>query len=260
MYEAAVRQSPTVAGLTARTGCVPVAVRSVVPAPFFPLGAAVGQRRVNPGRVRVVVADDHEFVRAGLESMLRRYRPQWEIAGQASDGRQAVELAEALQPDLLILDLVLPEISGLSVMERLAQTSPGTRVMILTTHPRPQLIRTCRRLGARAYVSKNELVADLVVAMDRILAGEPFFASERFTGEESIPVESRAYVPCQYLLTSRELDVMRHLAAGRTNKQTAVELGMSVRTAESHRASIFHKLGVSSLGQLVRMAVRDGQI
>ena len=208
----------------------------------------------------MVVADHHEFVRVGLEALLQRHRPHWEIVGQASDGRQAVELTEALQPDLLIFDLVLSEMNGLAVLERLARSSPGTRVMILTMHPAAHLVRTCRRLGVGAYISKTEPPQNLVLAMDRILAGEPFFSSENFSAEDALAGALEPHVPIQYLLTGREQEVLRHLADGSTNKQTADALSMSVRTAESHRASIFHKLGVSSLGQLVRLALRDRQI
>ncbi len=215
---------------------------------------------MNPRRVRILLADSHEFVRAGLESIVQRCRSQWDIVGQATDGRQAVELAESLQPDLLVLDVALPELNGLEVAERLSRTSPRTRVMILTMHPAASLIRSCRRLGVRAYVSKNELPADLAVAIDRVMAGESFFTSERFRPENAITSESRAWLPSQYLLTGRELDVMRQLTAGCNNKQTAAALGMSVRTAESHRASILTKLGAASIGDLVRIAVRDGLI
>ena len=208
----------------------------------------------------MVVADHHEFVRVGLEALLQRLRPHWEIAGQASDGRQALELTEALQPDLLIFDLALSGMNGLSVLERLARSSPGTRVMILTIHPAAHLVRTCRRLGVGAYISKTEPPKNLVLAMDRILAGEPFFSSGNFAAEDEPAGASGPQMPIQYLLTGREQEVLRHLANGSTNRQTADALGMSVRTAESHRASIFHKLSVSSLGQLVRLALRDGHI
>ena len=239
---------------------MPVSPGPSAPVSILTAAAGKGPHRVNTGRVRVVVADDHEFVRVGLEALLRHHRPHWEIAGQAPDGRKAVELTETLRPDLLIFDLVQSEMNGLAVLERLARSSPGTRVMILTIHPAAHLVRTCRRLGAGAYISKTETPQNLVLAMDRILAGEPFFASHNFSAEDGSLVESASQVPSPYLLTSRELQVMRSLANGFTNKETAQALSMSVRTAESHRASIFHKLGVSSLGQLVRIAVRDSQI
>lgn len=239
---------------------MPVSLGPSAPVSILTAAAGKGPHRVNTGRVRVVVADHHEFVRVGLEALLQRHRPHWEIVGQAPDGRQAVELTEALRPDLLIFDLVLSEMNGLAVLERLARSSPGTLVMILTMHPAAHLVRTCRRLGVGAYISKTEPPQNLVLAMDRILAGEPFFASHNFSAEDGSLVESASQVPSPYLLTSRELQVMRSLANGFTNKETAQALSMSVRTAESHRASIFHKLGVSSLGQLVRIAVRDSQI
>ena len=243
---------------TTRVARSPVPIRHSLPIAVLPGIIAGGQRQVNPRRVRILLADSHELARAGLESIVRRYRSQWDIVGQATDGRQALVLAESLQPDLLVLDVALPEMNGLEVVERLSRTSPRTRIMILTMHPAASLIRTSRRLGVRAYVSKNELPANIVVAMDRIMAGESFFTSERFRPENAHAAEPGAALPSQYLLTGRELDVMRRLAAGCKNKQTAEALGMSVRTAESHRASILHKLGAASIGDLVRIAVRDG--
>ena len=213
---------------------------------------------MNGNLIRILIADDHEFVRLGIESVVHRCRPHWEIVAKAVDGLQAAEMAEALHPDLLVLDLAMPELNGMAVLERLAQTAPRTRVMVLTVHPGTQLMRTAKKLGARAYISKNESPSNIVVAMDRVMADEPFFSSDVFGVETGSPAESGAYLPSQYLLTSRELEVLRTLALGRTNKETALWLGMSVRTAESHRANILHKLGAASIGELVRIALRDG--
>lgn len=210
--------------------------------------------------VRVLVADGHEFVRAGLAHTIRRFRPHWLVSGMAEDGKQALEMAERLRPDLLIIDLALAEMNGLSVLERLCSTCPHTRVMILTVHPSAQLIRASRRLGASAYVSKSEMPSELVVAMDRILAGGPFFLSSKFQPEHATVGSLTHALPCQFLLTGRELEVLKQLATGATNKDTARVLGMSVRTAESHRSAILHKLGAASIGDLVRIALRDGLI
>jgi DNA-binding NarL/FixJ family response regulator len=191
-----------------------------------------------------------------LASLIRRFRPNWEVVGEAADGRQTLELAVSLSPSLIVVELSLPEVDGLTVVEHISRMLPSVSVMILTGQPIGQLVRSTRRMGARAFVSKQERPSDLLLAMDRVVSGAPFFSSA--PGAPLPGPDSHAGLPSHYLLTSRELDVVRALARGNTNKQTAESLGMSVRTAESHRASIMHKLGVSSLGELVRIAVRDG--
>jgi DNA-binding NarL/FixJ family response regulator len=218
---------------------------------------------LKPRSKRILIADDQEFVRLGLASVIHRLRPGWEIVGMAIDGRDAIRMAEELKPDLAVVELGLPEIDGVTVIERLLRASPQTRVMVFTMHPAAQLVRPTRKLGAGAFVSKQEPPANLVTAMERVMAGEPFFTSDRvvsiFAAEES-SVRHPTALPSQYLLTSREQEVLRALAGGATNKQTAEALKMSVRTAESHRANILHKLGAASLADLVRIALRDGLI
>jgi DNA-binding NarL/FixJ family response regulator len=212
---------------------------------------------------RILIADDQEFVRLGLESVIHRLRPGWEVVGMATDGRGAIRIAEELKPDLAVVELSLPEVDGVTVIERLLQASPQTLVMVFTMHPAPQLVRSTRKLGARAFVSKQEVPLDLVTAMERVMAGEPFFTSDRVVsrfGAEESSASHPTVLPSQYLLTSREQDVLRALAGGATNKQTAEALAMSVRTAESHRANILHKLGAASLADLVRIALRDGLV
>jgi DNA-binding NarL/FixJ family response regulator len=207
------------------------------------------------GTVEILIADDHELVRKGLISILTQSHPEWRVVGDVASGEAAIELGTALRPDVAILDLTMPDLSGWQVAERLLQSVPGIRIVILTMHAAAPILRRLRKAGVSAYLAKNEAPKMLVEAVERILAGEPFFAS----ASASRPyVEAPGYIPVQFVLTPREIDVLRLLARGKTNKELAAELDMSVRTAESHRANIMAKLNVESLGDLVRIAVRDG--
>jgi DNA-binding NarL/FixJ family response regulator len=207
-------------------------------------------------RVKILVADDHELVRRGLVSILSATHPDWEIVAEAGTGASAKDLGANLQPDVAILDLSLPDGSGLQVAEHLIQRVPGIRILVLTMHAAAPIVQQLRRAGVKAYLVKSEAPTMLVSSVERMLAGEPFFASaqaHRAAGE----VEAPDYVPAQFLLTPRELAVLRLLASDMSNKQVAAELDMSVRTAETHHANILAKLGAETLADLVRIAMRD---
>jgi DNA-binding NarL/FixJ family response regulator len=210
---------------------------------------------MNP--VRILLADDHELVRKGLVRVLTEQHPEWQIVAEAADGVQAIEMGRSLKPDIAILDLSMPRKNGLQVTEELSQVVPGIRILILTMHAAEPIMRQLRRAGASAYMIKNEAPKQLVSAVERMLTGEAFFASESAYRPASV-VAAPEYVPAQFLLTPREIAVLRLIASGKSNKELAAQLNMSVRTAESHRASIMAKLGVESLGDLVKIAVRDG--
>ena len=207
--------------------------------------------------VRILIADDHELVRKGLVSILAASHPEWQIVAEASDAASAIEKGLELKPTAAILDLSMPDQSGLDVARELIAGVPEIRVLILTMHAAAPILRQLRKAGVHAYLAKNEAPAMLVRAVERILAGEPFFAS---AAAERASLESPEYIPVQFLLTSREVEVLRWLARGKSNKELAALLDMSVRTAESHHANIMAKLGVESLGELVRLAVRDNVV
>jgi DNA-binding NarL/FixJ family response regulator len=209
--------------------------------------------------VTILIADDHELVRDGLTSILAASHPEWEVVAAVASGKEAIERGEALQPRIAIVDLSMPDIDGLQVATRLLEAVPGIRILILTMHAAGPIRYRLMKTGVSAYLAKHEAPGTLVNAMERILAGEPFFASER-ASRPIDQVEAPDYIPAQYLLTARELKVMQLLALGRTNKELAHELEMSVRTAESHHASILAKLRVDSIGGIVAIAVRDGLI
>jgi DNA-binding NarL/FixJ family response regulator len=205
--------------------------------------------------VKILIADDHELVRRGLISILSGSHPEWSIVADVPSGTAAIELGTALRPDVAILDISMPDLDGLQVAERLPELIPGIKIIILSVHAAVPILRQLRKLGVNAYLAKNEAPRMLVQAVERVLAGEPFFAS---TSAARPIVEAPEYIPVQFLVTPRELDVLRLLTRGKTNKELAADLGMGVRTAESHHANLLAKLNVESLGDLVRIAVRDG--
>jgi DNA-binding NarL/FixJ family response regulator len=207
-------------------------------------------------KVRILVADDHELVRQGLVAILNAANPEWEVIAEAGTGAEAKELGATLQPEVAILDLSLPDGSGLQVAEHLIQRVPGIRILVLTMHAAAPIVQQLRKIGVKAYLIKSEASTMLVSSVERMLAGEPFFASaqaHRAAGEVAAP----DYVPAQFLLTPRELAVLKLLASDMSNKQVAAELDMSVRTAETHHANILAKLGAETLADLVRIAIRD---
>jgi DNA-binding NarL/FixJ family response regulator len=208
-------------------------------------------------QVRILIADDHELVRKGLISILLRAHPEWQIVGEAENGQQAISMAEEMRPNVAILDLSMPEPNGLKVTERVVLSIRAIKVLVLTVHAAEQVKRQVRRAGAGAFLAKSEVPASLVTAVERMLAGEPFFASES-ASRPAAQLEARERVPVQYLLTPRELDVLRMLVQGLSSKEIASALDMSVRTVESHRANILSRLSIESLGDLIRIAIADG--
>lgn len=214
---------------------------------------------MNGAGVGILVADDHELVRRGLISIISTSHPEWKVVGEAANGTQAIECGVSLRPDVAILDLAMPDMTGLQVAERLLETVPGIRIMILSMHSAAPILHHLKRAGVSAYVIKNEATMVLVGAIERVLAGEAFFAS-RGASRPADQIHSPDFIPVQFVLTPRELEVTRLLALGKSNKELAGELGMSVRTAETHHANVLAKLGAASIGEIVRIAIRDGLI
>ncbi len=210
-------------------------------------------------RVRILIADDHEFVRAGLAKILTDAHAEWEIAGEAVNGLEAIEMGERLRPDVLIVDLSMPGANGLQVTENLVSSMHGIKIAVLTVHSAEPVMRQVRRAGASAFLAKNEAPAKMVEVVEKMLRGEKFFSSE--SGLQPLyGAQARQRVPVQYLLTRREIEVLHSLALGKSNKEIALGLDMSIRTVESHRSNIMTRLAVDSLGELVRLAIRDGVV
>jgi DNA-binding NarL/FixJ family response regulator len=207
--------------------------------------------------VRILIADDHELFRRGLAAELTQV-PGWVVAGEAANGRDAVELAAALKPDIVVLDLTMPELNGLEAARKIISAEPGARVLILTAHESEQLVREVLSAGAQGYVLKSDAGRILVAALQALLDGRSFFTSNvaRMVLDGYLRSESRnAQAPDT--LSAREREIVQLLAEGNSNKDIARVLKISVKTTETHRSNIMRKMGFGSLPELVRYAIRN---
>ncbi|MBI4454998.1 MAG: response regulator transcription factor [Acidobacteria bacterium] len=211
-------------------------------------------------KMRILIADDHEVVRRGFRSLLET-RPEWEVCAEAVTGREAVEKATQHNPDVVVMDISMPELNGLEATRQIVKALPKVEVLILTMHDSEELVREVLDAGARGYVLKSDAGRDLVAAVDAVRRHKPFFTSRvseivldgylkrnSHTGKEGIRLSR---------LTPREREIVQLLAEGKSNKEVAVALNISVKTAETHRANVMNKLGLHSVTELVRYAVRN---
>jgi DNA-binding NarL/FixJ family response regulator len=207
--------------------------------------------------VRILIADDHEIFRRGLAAELTQV-PGWVVAGEAANGREAVELAAALKPDLVILDLTMPELNGLEAARKIISAESAARVLILTAHESEQLVREVLSAGAQGYVLKSDAGRILVAALQALLDGGSFFTSNvaRMVLDGYLRSESRD-TDAPDTLSAREREIVQLLAEGNSNKDIARALNISVKTTETHRSNIMRKMGFGSLPELVRYAIRN---
>src|SRR6202051_688566 len=210
-------------------------------------------------RLRILVADDHELVRRGIRALLR-VRRGWTVVGEAINGREAVEKANRLKPDIAILDISMPDLDGLQATRRIREEVPTTKVIVLTMHDSDQMVRRVLDAGALGYVLKSDLATQLVKAVKQVSAGNQFLTPrisdmvlKEFlkTGNQVDKTGHSQAGP-----TPREIEVIRLLADGKANKEIAVELGITIRTVETHRAKIMLKLGLHSLTELIHYSIR----
>jgi len=210
------------------------------------------------GTFRIAIADDHEVARKGIRALLENH-PGWEVCGEAADGREAVRIAGRLKPDLVLLDIGMPNLNGLDATRQIIAAAPQTRVLILTMHDSEQLVREVLAAGAVGFVLKSDAGRDLVNAVDALQHRRTFFTSkiaelvlEGYLHPPSSDDRSRA------VLTPREREVIQLLAEGKSTKEVATTLNLSVKTAETHRTNLMRKLGVHSVVGLTLYAVRNG--
>jgi DNA-binding NarL/FixJ family response regulator len=207
---------------------------------------------------RILIADDHEIVRHGIRALIENH-PGWEVCGEAVDGRDAVQKARELRPDLALLDVGMPNLNGLDAARRILDIAPQTRVLILTMHESEQVVREVLEVGARGFLLKSDAARDLVSAVQALQRRTTFFTSS--VAEMVLNGFLHRRGDTQRLtkdrLTPREREVVQLLAEGKSSKEVAVVLDLSVKTAETHRANVMRKLDLHSVADLVLYAVRN---
>jgi two-component system, NarL family, response regulator NreC len=213
-------------------------------------------------KVRIILADDHTVMRAGLRALLDR-QPGLEVVGEAEDGRQTVELACAHVPDVVVMDIAMPILNGVEATRRLIRQQPSISVVILSMYSDESYVMRALEAGAHAYLLKDSAVTDLIRAIEAVSQGKSFFSPKisRILAEEYVRALKQKGVADSYeLLTPREREILQLLAEGKTNKEVATSLNISVYTAETHRGNILQKLNLHSSAELVLYAVRKGII
>jgi DNA-binding NarL/FixJ family response regulator len=211
--------------------------------------------------VRLLVADDHEIVRRGLRALLEA-EPGWEVVAEAADGRDAIEKAKLIKPDITILDISMPSLNGLEAAREIVKSVAQTKVLVLTVHDSDPLIQKVLEAGARGYLLKSDAGRDLVTAVDALRRNKTFFtpkvAQMVLDGYlDKSPKESTNEEGGSSALTRRQVEILQLLAEGRSTKEVASILGLSVKTAETHRANIMRRLDCHSVTALVRYAIRN---
>jgi DNA-binding NarL/FixJ family response regulator len=207
--------------------------------------------------VRILIADDHELFRRGVAAELTQV-PGWVVSGEATNGRDAVALAAQIKPDVVVLDLTMPELNGLETARQIIAADPGARILILTAHESEQLVREVLSAGAQGYVLKSDAGRTLVAALQALLEGRSFFTSNvaRMVLDGYLRNES-SEAPSVQSLSAREREIVQLLAEGNSNKDIARALNISVKTAETHRSNVMRKMEFASLAELVRYAIRN---
>jgi DNA-binding NarL/FixJ family response regulator len=210
--------------------------------------------------LRILIADDHDLMRRGVKALLQSHAG-WEIVGEAHTGREAVSKAEELKPDVVILDISMPDLNGVDAAKRIRKASPETEVLILSVHYSDQLIRDILEAGVRGYIVKSDSDRDLVIAVETLANHKPFFTPRAtevmLTNFNEGKTKADLPETMRDRLTSREREIVQLLAEGKSSKEVASSLNISVKTAETHRANIMRKLQLHTVSELVRYAVRN---
>lgn len=211
--------------------------------------------------LRLLVVDDHEIVRKGLRAVLEK-QPGWEVVAEAKDGREAIEKARQARPDVTILDISMPSLNGLEAVRQIVKCVPHTKVLVLTVHDADSLISQALEAGAQGFVLKSDAGRDLVAAVEALKQNRTFFTPKvgqlilnRYLDDDE-PRESEDSTPA-HVLTARQREIVQLLAEGKSSKEIAVALGLSVKTAETHRANIMRRIRCHSVTELVHYAVRN---
>lgn len=209
--------------------------------------------------LRIFIADDHEVARKGIRALIETH-PGWEVCGEAGDGREAVKAAARLKPDLVLLDIGMPSLNGLDATRQILAESPDTCVLVLTMHDSEQVVREVLAAGARGFLLKSDAGRDLVSAIEALQARRTFFTTKvaQLVLEGYLHPGPETELPGRSVLTPREREVIQLLAEGKTTKEVANTLNLSVKTAETHRTNLMRKLDLHSVVDLTLYAVRNG--
>ena len=206
--------------------------------------------------LQIILADDHPIIRQGFKAILER--EGFEVVGEASDGHEASRLAQTLRPDVAVLDLSMPGLNGLDAARAVLRVSPRTKTILLTVHTEDQYVLGALQAGIKGYVLKTQAITEVVQAIQQVARGGVYLSPavaeavvQAYLAKTELPLD---------LLTPREREVVQLIAEGRTTKEIADVLGMSVKTAESHRANLMKKLDIHQIAGLVRYAIRRGLI
>jgi DNA-binding NarL/FixJ family response regulator len=209
--------------------------------------------------LRILIADDHDLLRRGVKTLLQSHAG-WEICGEAHTGREAVTKADELRPDIVILDISMPDLNGIDAAKRIRRVLPETEILMLSVHYSDQLIRDILKVGVRGYIVKSDSDRDLVVAVETLANHKPFFtprATElilrNYNQGDTVDVSE----PIPKNLTTREREIVQLIAEGKSCKEVASSLFISVKTAETHRGNIMRKLQLHTKTELVRYAMRN---
>lgn len=209
---------------------------------------------------RIFIADDHEVVRKGLIALLQA-QPDWEVCGEAADGREAVEKAAEVKPDIVILDIGMPSLNGLEATRQILKVNPEAKILVLTLHDSDSVVREVLNAGARGFLLKSDAARDLVAAVEALRRDKTYFTSKVaamvLEGYLKGGVAPSSAQLGRNRLTPREREIVQLLAEGKSTKEVAVTLGLSVKTAETHRSNIMRKLQIHSVSDLVLYAVRN---
>ena len=214
-------------------------------------------------KLRILIADDHGLLRRGARTILQAHHG-WKVIGEAANGREAVEKTLKLKPDVLVVDISMPELDGVEVTRQIRKSLPDVKVLVLTMHESDQMVRRALDAGANGYLLKSDLPDYLPKAVKAIAENKSFLTPkiseivlEGFINAGNKPEEGK---PASPRITPRELEIVRLLAEGKSNKEISIQLGITVKTVETHRSKIMLKLDLHSLAELIHYAMRNGII
>ena len=212
--------------------------------------------------IKILLADDHVVMRRGIRALLER-RPEFQVVAEAGDGREAVQLAETHSPHVVVADIAMPNLNGIEAARQIAQKSPQTAIVILSMHSDESYVLRALKAGARGYLLKDSPESDLINAILAVHEGKAFFSpaiSKMLVEDYMRQLQQRGADDSYELLTTREREVLQLLAEGKSNKDVATILNLSIHTVETHRSNILQKLNLHGTPELILYAIRKGVI